>query len=536
MANGVDEEKDRSLDSENVSLTKISQSEGSNGNSNMNILPDPTTNHGILAIKPLKNKKKKQNKIKKIPSKIKNKVSKRKKKRIVFYGKKFEFPGHFQFTHNQLKKMLLPLAIEQTLAITLGFVDTIMVSHAGEAAVSGVSLVNEINNLLFNFMAALATGGAILAGQFLGSRNKKGSRYAAGQLMVTVLSISVVLTILCALFCRPMLSLLFGAVEKDVMDNAVLFMTITSFTFPFMAIQQSAAALFRIMGNTKVAMQNAIIMNGMNLVGNYIFIFLCNWGAAGSASATLIARAICALTIYLRLKNTDNAIYVKRLIPRHIDFKMIKRIITIGLPNGIESGLFSLGRVILTSLVATMGLNSMAANAVALSLTSAANIPGIAIGLAITTTVSQAMGAGDKKQAKDYVSYLIRHAYFYEFIFNFCIGAFCPFVLALYGLQPEAFNWAHQIIIIHSIGAATLWTASFAITNTFRAAGDVKYPMVISIASMFICRIGTSLIFDYVFHMGVISIWLGMMVDWLARAIIYVHHYKSERWARFQVV
>ena len=303
------------------------------------------------------------------------------------------------FSNQALKKLIIPLVIEQLLVILVGFCDTIMVSSVGEAAVSAVSLVDSINVLLINVFAALGTGGAVVAAQFIGQGSLEKARFSAKQLLLITAILSLVIMGVILLFNTSILHLAFGNVDSGVMNNAETFFLVSALSYPFIALYNSGAALFRAIGNSKISMITSAIMNVINIIFNTIFIFGLKLGVLGSGLATLIARMVCCIVILKCLTNKDNNDY------RHWKFDLvyIKKILTIGIPSGLENGMFQFGKILVQSLVATFGTYAIAANAVSNNLAQMQIIPGMAMSLAMVTVVGQCVGANDYKQAKYYI-------------------------------------------------------------------------------------------------------------------------------------
>ena len=439
------------------------------------------------------------------------------------------------FSKSDLRKLIIPLIIEQTLALTVGMFDAIMVASAGESVMSGVSLVDTIAVLIINLFAALATGGAIAAGQYIGAKDKENVNRAAKQLVNITFLISIVITVLCLLLNRQMLSLFFGKIEADVISSARAYFYITTLSFPFIALFNAAAALFRGMGNSKIPMINALIMNIINLIGNAIFIYGAGWGAFGAGLSTTISRVIAAIVMMVMLRRSALDISVRSY--RFWDFnpKIIKRILGIGIPNGFENCTFQIGRIILTGLVAALGTTSIAANGVANSLTGIEVIPGIAIGLALTTVAAPCVGANEYEQAKRYIKQMLKLAYACLIGFNIFMLVILRPLLGLYSLSPETFELAFKIMLIHGFGAMLVWPVSFVLPNAFRAASDVKYPMFISIFSMIVFRIGFSYLFAYAANLGVLSVWFAMTIDWTFRSICFAWRYFSGKWKKTNI-
>lgn len=441
-----------------------------------------------------------------------------------------------RFDKNKLRKLIIPLIIEQALAFSIGMIDTIMVASVGESAVSGVSLVDSINFLFITLFTALATGGAIVAGQYLGMMDKKNSNNAAKQLVIVTFLLSTLVMILCITFNNQILSLIFGEVDADVFKNARTYFYMTTLAYPFIAVYNAAAALFRGMGNSKVSMVNSLIMNIVNIVGNSIFIFGFKWGVFGAAFATLLSRIIASISMLRMLRDPSLEISVTSYGFKDFDFKMIKKILRIGIPNGLENSVFQIGKIIMTSLVASFGTSAIAAHAVAGSLSGIGIIPGAALGLALMSIVAQCIGADEQEQAKKYTKKLLKQAWLYMTILNLVILVILKPVLQIYNLSEDAYSTVFRIMWVYGIGAILFWTPSFALPNALRAAGDVKFPMTISILSMFIFRIGCGYLLGYTTEVGVLSVWIAMVIDWVFRGFCFLLRWRSGKWKSYSVI
>lgn len=434
------------------------------------------------------------------------------------------------FTTKYLYTLIIPLIIEQILAVTVGIADTMMISVAGEAAVSGVSLVDMINVLIINIFAALATGGAVIASQFLGQKNQKSACESGSQLLIITFIISIIIMTIVLILKKGLLRLLFGSIENDVMDSAVTYLTISALSYPFLAIYNSCAALFRSMGNSKVSMLTSAFMNAINIVGNAIFIFGFNMGVAGAATSSLISRIISSVVMVILLCNKKNIIHLNLKPKIYINKSMILKILNIGIPNGIENSIFQLGRVLVVSIISIFGTVQIAANAVANNIDSMGVIPGQALNLAMITVIGQCVGAGDYTQAKYYTKRLLKITYIITAILDSVILITLPFILSIYNLSDETIKLATILIYIHNGSAILLWPASFTLPNALRAANDVKFTMIISIFSMIVFRIFFSYIFAMHFGLGAIGVWFAMVIDWIFRVICFVTRFIGGKW------
>ena len=439
--------------------------------------------------------------------------------RGVFFTSKELFPNA------ALKKLILPLVIEQVLAITVGLADTMMVSSVGEAAVSGVSLVDMLNVLIINIFSALATGGAVVVAQLLGARKNDRACDASKQLYLVVTVIALIISTLVMLFRAPLLRLLFGTIEDDVMQSALTYLTVSVFSYPVLAIYNAGAALFRAQGNSRISMLIAGLINIVNLIGNSLFIFVFKWGVGGAALSSVLSRGTAAVAITILLLNPEHTVSLRRGQRFRPDKELIRRILQIGVPNGLENSLFQLGRVLVVSMISLFGTTQITANALANNLDAVAVIPGQAMSLAMITVIGQCIGSGDEPQTRRMAKKLM--------MITYAVTASTPLILKIYSVSAEALALGMTLIMIHNGCAIFLWPTSFAMPNILRAANDVRYPMVCSIISMLGLRLVAGYILAVHFGMGAIGIWIAMIGDWLCRSICFFLRLKSGKWLRY---
>ncbi len=435
------------------------------------------------------------------------------------------------FSQKDLNRLIVPLIFEQTLAITVGMADTMMISSAGEAAVSGVSLVDMFNNFIINVLAALSTGGAVVTSQFLGARRREDACRSAKQLIVASGVITVGVTALVMLLHRGILALFFGRIEQDVFDNAVTYLLITAVSFPFLAVYNSCAALFRSMGNSRITLKVSALMNLINVAGNAVCIYGLRMGAAGVAIPSVVSRAVAAIILYRLLKNPSGEIYLRKERFR-FDWGVVKRILFIGIPSGIENGIFQLGRVIVVSIIAEFGTVQIAANGVANSLDAMGCIVGQALGLAMITVIGRCVGAGDLEAVRYYTKKLLRFTYIATAAVNSCILLSLPWILKIYGLGQDTTELAYWLVMIHNGVAIFLWPVSFVLPNMLRACNDVRYTMAISVFSMIVFRIGFSVVIGIHLGYGAIGVWTAMVMDWIFRAVCFIGRYLRGGWKK----
>lgn len=440
------------------------------------------------------------------------------------------------FSNKALKKLILPLIIEQILIMAVGVADTVMVSYAGEVAISGVGLVDMFNNLIITVLAAIDAGGAIIVSQYIGNKDRKNANKASSQLLTITIVIATVIMLGCLVFHRILLSTFFGAIEMDVMKAATTYFLISAISFPFLGVYNSAEALYRSMEKTRTTMYVSILMNIINVVGNYIGVFILHAGVAGVAVPTLISRIVAAIIMFALSLNSSNLVYVKIKNVFAWNQEMISRILKIAVPNGIENGLFTLGRVLVTSIVALFGTSQIAANSVAGSIDQIAVVVVNAINLGIVVVVGQCIGANDYEQAKYYIKKLMKISYIVTGIIGSAVILLLPWILNLYSLSSEARNLTFILVIMHNIMATALHPTAFVLPNGLRAAGDVKFSMVVGIVSMILFRLGAAVLFGIIFNLGIIGVWIAMGSDWLCRSVCFVIRFIKGKWRQFKVI
>lgn len=440
------------------------------------------------------------------------------------------------FSQRDLFRLIIPLVIETLLSMTIGFVGTVMVAAAGQEAVSAVSLVDNINALILVFVAAIATGGAIVIAQYLGKGTVKDAREAAKQLLYVTVIISLVLVAVAIVGNRGLLALVFGEIEPVVMEYAQTYFLITAISYPFLAIQNAVSAVFRAMGISKTPMYVTLMMSVINIVICAILIYGFQMGVAGAAIAAASSRIIAAVVILILIRNRSNVIYLSGLLRFRLNISTIKSIMRVGIPSGLDSGMFQLGRLLTQSLIATFGTVSIAANAVNGQILNIIFIPGNAMQMAVITIVGQCIGAGNHNQASSYTKKLILYGYAATAVL--CAGAFLlkEQILPIFNLDAEALALTITVLSISCLIVALIHPLSFIPANALRAAGDVKYTMIVSIVSMWAVRIAMSYIIENILHLGLMSVWCAMYADWFMRAVFFSGRFISGKWKTKRVV
>ena len=441
------------------------------------------------------------------------------------------------FTRQALVALLLPLIAEQALSVTIGLADTLMVSSVGEAAVSGVSLVDSFNTLMIQVISALATGGAVVTSQYIGHREPKNAKAAAAQILFVLASFSLVVAAVVVVGRHAILRGIFGSIDADVMRYAETYFLLSALSYPFIGLYNAGAALFRAQGNSKISMLSSLVMNVINIGGNAVLIFGFGMGVLGAALASLVSRAVSCLVVLYLLQKPACPLRVDGLRALAPDGGLIRRILRVGIPAGIENGMFQIGKLSVSSLTSTLGTAAIAANAVANTTTTFLNIPANAVGMAALTVVGQCLGAGEKEQAVYYSRRLLLTAYCGAWVMNLSAFLFANrFVISLFNLSPEAQTMALQVMVWFNFVSLFFWPSSFTLPNILRAAGDARFTMAVSILSMWVFRVGFCYVMVLGFHGRLLSIWMGMFLDWVFRSLCFFVRFARGRWMEQSVI
>ena len=441
------------------------------------------------------------------------------------------------FTRQALVALLLPLIAEQALSVTIGLADTLMVSSVGEAAVSGVSLVDSFNTLMIQVMSALATGGAVVTSQYIGHREPKNAKAAAAQILFVLASFSLVVAAVVVVGRHAILRGIFGSIDADVMRYAETYFLLSALSYPFIGLYNAGAALFRAQGNSKISMLSSLVMNVINIGGNAVLIYGFGMGVLGAALASLVSRAVSCLVVLWLLQRPACPLRVDGLRALAPDGGLIRRILRVGIPAGIENGMFQIGKLSVSSLTSTLGTAAIAANAVANTASTFLNIPANAVGMAALTVVGQCLGAGEKEQAVYYSRRLLLTAYCGAWVMNLSAFLFTNrFVISLFNLSPEAQTMALQVMVWFNFVSLFFWPSSFTLPNILRAAGDARFTMAVSILSMWVFRVGFCYVMVLGFHGRLLSIWMGMFLDWVFRSLCFFVRFARGRWMEQSVI
>ena len=442
------------------------------------------------------------------------------------------------FTNRMIRNLLIPVVLEQLLNSIMGTADTMMVSNVGSAAISAVSLVDSINVLVIQAFSALAAGGAIVCAQYIGQRNKEKANESARQVLFIITAISVAVSLICLVFQKPLLRLIFGSVEAEVMRASEVYFFYTALSFPFIAAYDSAASIFRAQDNTRGPMTISMISNVMNIAGNAIMIWVFHMGVAGAALSTLISRIFCAVVVLIQLRKEREGqeIVVRDYFKIRPNWSMIKRILVIGIPSGVENSMFQLGKLAIQSTVSTLGTAAIAAQAMTNILENLNGIAAIGVGVGLMTIVGQCLGAGRKDEAVYYIKKLCVIAEIVVLTSCLIVFALTKPVTILGGMEKESADMCFHMVMWITIMKPLVWTMAFVPGYGLRAAGDVKFSMITSCCTMWACRFCLCVFLIRVMGFGPMGVWIGMFADWTVRSIIFTWRFHSRKWLQHKVI
>lgn len=440
------------------------------------------------------------------------------------------------FDNKKLAKLLIPLALDQLLNSFMGTVDTLCVSNLGSAAISAVSLVDSINILIVQAFFALASGGTVVCSHYLGCKEKKQAQEAARQLVFITFMLSLAITVLFVIFNGPLLHLIFGKVEQDVMSSARKYFFFTTLSYPFIALYDDGSCILRAQENSRLPMQISIISNIMNVIMNLVFVWIFHWGVAGTAISTLISRIFSMAVVMIKLRNPSFDVSLRHYFSIRPDWNKIKKILYIGVPSGIENSMFQFGKLAIQSTVSLMGTAAIAAQGMTNIIENLNGILAIGIGIGLMTVVGETLGAGHKEEAVYYIKKLC-------IIAEVTLVLSCIFMYAITrpitifgGMEPESAKLCIFMVTCITIVKPLIWDMAFIPAYGLRAAGDVKFSMTVSVLTMWFCRVTLATVLARVFHMGPMAVWIGMFTDWGIRNIIFTIRFHSRKWLQHKVI
>ena len=440
------------------------------------------------------------------------------------------------FDNRKLAALLIPLAVDQLLNSFMGTVDTLVVSNLGSAAISAVSLVDSINILIVQAFFALATGGTVVCSHYLGCRREEHAKEAARQLVFITFMMSLVIGALCIIFNGQILALIFGEVEDAVMENARKYFFFSAISYPFIALYDDGSSILRAQENSRLPMMISVASNLVNLVLNLLFVWGLGFGVAGSACATLLARIFAMAVVMYKLRNPRLTVSLTQYHSIRPDWGEIRRILRIGIPSGVENSMFQFGKLAIQSTVSLMGTAAIASQGMTKIIENLNGILAIGVGIGLMTVVGETLGAGRKEEAVYYVKKLCVISEVVIIVSCLVMFALVHPITYFGGMEPESARMCIHMVTWITIVKPVVWVMSFIPAYGFRAAGDVKFTMTVSVISMWFCRVTLAIVLARVFGMGPMAVWIGMFTDWTVRGVIYTVRFRSRRWLGHQVI
>jgi putative MATE family efflux protein len=445
-------------------------------------------------------------------------------------------------------KMALPVLTEQLFITSIGVLNTIIASGLGKEAISAIGTVDSFNNIIIFFFNSLALGGTVVAAQYSGQKNYKGIKEVTRQSIFSAVVLSFITTLI-IWFCRDIILQSFlGNAEEQVRSYASVYFNIALFNYPLTAFAFVVSGILRATGRQNEPMKINIIINVINIILSYFFVYgisvdnigmnisISGMGVKGAAIAITVARLVGALLFVYALYGKFSRIRFKTIKEFKLNMAMQKSIFNVGLPAGIETFLFSIGKFVQQIFIISLGTVSMASNTIAWSVFGLLIIPGNALCIVATTMVGNFMGMGNHEEAEKINLYQVKLATVGKVIISVIIFPLAAVIAAIYSKDPEVVRLTAQIIRMNAVAIPILWPASFIIPSGLRGAGDSKFTMVVSITSLWFFRVFVGYIFSITLNFGVTGLWMAMYFDFITRGITYYLRLKRGKWKERVVI
>lgn len=425
------------------------------------------------------------------------------------------------FDRKATMRLFWPVFVEQTFAVTINFLATIMVRSVSEDAMAGVGLVGILNFLVMNAFSAVAAGVSVVVSQCVGRGDPSGAGRAGSQSVVLTLYLSAGIGGVMALLSRPMLGALFGGSEPAVLEAANIFFVWSCLSMPMLALFTTLSGIARSTGNVRLPMFCSVLSNVAYVLTAALCIQGLRIGVAGAGIAMAVSRLIPAMLMGLLARKGRGGIYLPRLSPC-LNREVLRPVLKIAVPSGVDSLIFNGGKLLVNVFMSGMGTPVLAANSILNNLTSVLNLPGGAIQTIGVTITGQVYGKGDKREARRQMVRLTLYG-------MASVAALAAVMLAVLGPSIRVFGPSEETYsitrdVMYLIFAATplFWPASFIVPQTLRACNDAMYTMWVSIVSMLLIRVFGSWLLGVYFGMGLLGIWLSMVLDWVLRGALFM--------------
>ena len=435
------------------------------------------------------------------------------------------------FDRKKFITLLIPALIEALSITILGIVTAAMVSHVGEYAMSAVSIVNTVNVILMNLFIAIGTGVTVKVSQYIGQAHPNDAKSAAEQGLLLSLLISGGLAVLVVVFSEPLLHLLFGAADELLLTTARSYLVCVALSYPFYSLFSSSVCILRGVGDFKIILFFEILINILNAALCALFIFVFQLGVVGAGLGLVACRAVCGIWMYFILRRGTNLIKIDTIFQRPKKSAILP-VLNIGVPAGIDSVIFNGGKLLVQSLLVTMGTAALAADAIANNLAAFLLVPGAAMNMIVVTIVGQCFGTGDLAATRKSIWVLTGYSALFLLVINGICAFFLTPLLSIYNPSPEVFSLAKNLLWLVIPAYPFLWALAFVTPSALRAVGDIRFTTTVSIVSCWVMRVGGSYLFVFEFGLGLYGIWYAMLADWVLRGILFGTRVASHRWER----
>lgn len=445
-------------------------------------------------------------------------------------------PRDAKFTTKAILLFLLPIFFEQVVLNLLGSVDTLLISRLApgykEIATAGIANVSRLDTLIKTVIVALAAGGSIFTAQYVGAEKYDKANRAMKLSAISLFALSLLLSLVLFVVRRPLLSLLYPTVDPAVMEQSVIYYSASIFSYPAMAIFYTGTASYRAMGKSKITFYSSAVMMSVSLLAKWLFIFPMNMGVFGAGLSLLFSFGLTGIGLLLLLCRKSNLVHFENLRRLEWDWGQVKKIYRVALPSGIENGIFQLGSLLLQTLVAALGTDANNANHLAHVIQNGGHAFAATFTLGVVPFISQSMGAKDPDAADMYAKHIIAIEILVLTAVAMIAFPLTPFILSFFEYSEAVTADAVLASRIYLIGLPLLYTLSYSTPAVLRGAGDTRFPMIVSIATMFLFRIGFAYLLVYVFDLGFLALWVAMVADWLIRSVIFLLRYFRGGWRR----
>jgi len=433
-----------------------------------------------------------------------------------------------------LKGLFIPIFIEQILMNMMGTVNTLMLGNYADDAVAAVGAANQINGFIFTFFAVISGGCSVVISHRLGSGDKKEASDAAFSSMILATALSLVVGLFLSTLAYPIMKLM--QLEGDVLEMAVSYFRVVMSFAVIVGMSTVVSAVLRSYGKPKLALSISLSMNVLNVIFNYFILYgpfeLKYSGATGIAVANVCARTIALIIGFICLIKSNLGLDLRHKNIRTL--KCIGRVLRIGIPGGVSNLSYSLSQVVSTSILAVLGTTALTAKIYVSSIVFYVYVVGYSMGLATEILVGWMIGSGDAEKAYRLNQNILKFTVLLNLTLSIVIYIFHKPLIGLFTKNPEIIEMTGVIFLIDIVvefGRAFNHIESFSLNG----AGDVVFPMIVSIISAW----GMSILFSYILGdalgYGLAGCWVAFAMDECFRGFMFFGRFRSKKWMRMKV-